>query len=87
MKASRPISSARGAFLAQQSFHLQLGGDARMIGAGHPERRLALHARAADHQIFQADEHDMAHMQLAGDIGRGDGDDKRFGISRAGLPV
>jgi hypothetical protein len=67
----------------QHFFHLQLGGDAGMVGAGHPERGLALHPGAANHQIFQGDKHDVAHVQFAGDVGRRNGDGKRFGVGRA----
>src|SRR5690606_9654165 len=63
----------------------QLRGDAGVVGARNPERRIALHASAANHEIFQGDEHGMAHMQLTGHVRRGNGDDKWFGIVGAGF--
>ncbi len=71
------------ALVAQHPFHLELGGDAGVIGSGNPQRGPTLHPRAADHQVFQGDEHGVAHVEFAGDVGRGDGDDERLGVGRA----
>ena len=51
-----------------------LRGDARMIGAGLPERVEAAHAVPADQHILQRVVEGMAHMQNARNIGRWDHD-------------
>ncbi len=51
-----------------------------MVGARQPHGRVALHAVVADHQVFHGDKEGVAQVQLAGDVGRRDGDD----IGRAG---
>ena len=64
------------AFLGQLFHHLDLGGDGSVIGAGQPQGRIALHAVIAGQCILQGAVHGMAHMQLAGDVGRGHHDGK-----------
>ena len=49
---------------------LELGGDASVIAAGEPQGAQAPHARMARHQVFHGDEHGVAQVQLAGDVGR-----------------
>ena len=72
-----------GAFAHQHLLHLELRGDARVVVARHPQRRVAAHALVADHQVFQRDEHRVAQVQLAGEVGRRDADHERLGV-RAG---
>ena len=73
---SRPSSSRFMPSLASIFLHQHLGGNAGMVGAGHPQGRDALHAVVADHQIFHGDEHGMPGVQFTGHVGRGDGDDE-----------
>ena len=51
-----------------------------MVGAGNPERGIALHAVVTDHQVLDADEHGVSDMQLAGHVRRRDGDDERLDV-------
>ena len=76
----------------QFAFDHHLGGDARMVGAGLPERVMAAHPVPADQDILQRVVEGMAHMQRAGDIGRRDHDGEGFvaggvgpGLERLGL--
>ncbi len=70
----------------QVLFHLQLGGDAGMVAARHPQRRDALHTVVADHQVLHRHEHNMPQVQFTGHVGRRDGDDERlFGRVKTGL--
>ena len=57
-------------FLGHGVHHLHLGGDGGVVGAGQPQGGVALHAVVTDRRILQKAVHGMAHMQLAGDIGR-----------------
>ena len=59
------------AFLAHGLHHFCLGSNGCMVGAGHPQGGIALHTLAADQNILQSVVHGMAHVQLAGNIGRG----------------
>ena len=63
---------------ASSFLHLELGRDPGVVGARHPQGRHALHALVADHQVFHRDEHGMAQVQLAGHVGRRNGDDEGF---------
>ena len=56
-----------------------------MVRSRYPERGLALHARMANHQVFNADEQGMPDVQGARYVGRGDADDVGFGILRRNL--
>ena len=62
------------------TFHHELRCDAGVVGAGHPQSWDAFHAMVAGHQIFHADEHGVAKMQFASDVGRRDGDDERLDV-------
>ena len=83
--SSRPDCLAAGAFLAQHALHLQLGGDAGVVAAGHPQRGPPLHAVVADHQVLHGHEDGVAQVQLAGHVGRRHGDDERLGVRRGDL--
>ena len=76
--------AARFSLLGQFAFDHHLGRDARMIGAGLPERVKAAHPVPADQHILQRVVEGMAHMQNARHIGRRDHDGiglgPRFGI-------
>ena len=65
------------ALLDPQIFlHLDLGGDAGVVGAGHPQGGVALHPLEASEDVLQRAVQGVAHVQLAGDIGRGHHDGK-----------
>jgi hypothetical protein len=51
-----------------------LGSDAGVIGAGLPEHVAAAHALEAREHVLQGVVERMAHMQRAGDVGRGNDD-------------
>ena len=68
---------ARRALIAQQSFDFDLRGDARVIGAGHDQSRLALHAMKARQTIVNRVLEGVTQMQNAGHVGRRNRDDKR----------
>ncbi len=53
-----------------------LGRDARVVLAGHPERRVAAHAMIANHDVFQRGGDGVAQMQRARHVGRRHGDDE-----------
>ena len=72
------------AFRGQLPFHHVLGGDAGMVGAGHPEGVEAVHALEPDQDILQGIVEGVAHMQDAGDVGRRD-DDAKAGLGAIGL--
>jgi hypothetical protein len=55
--------------LAQLLFHLDLGGNARMVHTGNPEGIIALHPLKADDAVLQGRVHGVTHVQLAGDVG------------------
>ncbi len=77
-KLLAPQFLALEAFFGQLLFHLELGGDAGMVGARHPEGGNALHAVVADHQVFHRNEHGMSQVQFAGHVGRRDRDNERL---------
>ena len=58
-------------FLAENFFHLDLGGNAGMVGAGQPQSGVALHTLIAGQDILQGGVKGVAHMELASDVGRG----------------
>ncbi len=76
---------AAGALVAQLALDLELGGDAGVVGAGHPQRRAAAHALVADHQVLQRDEQGVALVQHAGHVGRRDGDHEGLGVGAGRL--
>ena len=47
-----------------------LGGDAGVVGAGHPQRVVALHPVPADQQVLHHVVHGVPHVQGAGDVGQ-----------------
>ena len=68
-------------FLGQALFghgvhHLHLRGDGSVVRAGQPQGGVALHAVVTNRRILQKAVHGMAHMQLAGDVGRRHDDGK-----------
>ena len=66
-------------FLLQQAaFDHGLRGDARMIGARHPQGFEALHPLLADEDVLQGVVQGVAQVQGAGDVGRRD--DDRVGL-------
>ena len=54
--------------LAQLLFHLDLGGDAGVIGAGDPQGGVALHPLKSGQNILQGAVHGMAHVELPGNV-------------------
>ena len=65
-------------FLEQTAFDDRLRGDARVVGARHPERVVALHPPRADEQILQAVVEGVAEVEGAGDIRRRNDDRECF---------
>ena len=47
-----------------------LGGDAGVVGAGHPQRVVAQHPVPADQQVLHDVVHGVPHVQGAGDVGQ-----------------
>ena len=56
------------ALLPERPLHLGLGGNARVVAAGHPDGIEPLHTVIADQNILQSVVQSMAHVQLARDI-------------------
>ncbi len=54
----------------QLLLHLDLGGDTGVVGAGNPQRGVALHPLKAGEDILQRAVQGMAHVELACYIGR-----------------
>ncbi len=74
------------AFFGKLPLDHVLGGDARMVGAGQPERVVAAHAMIAGQDILQGVVQGMADMQNTGDIGRRNNDgEPGFAILHRGL--
>ena len=75
---------AEYALLAELLLYDVLGGYARMVGAGHPEGRLAAHAVVADQDVLEGVVEAMAYVEDARDVGRGNDDDEGLlaGIAR-----
>jgi hypothetical protein len=59
-----------------------LGRDARVVGAGHPERVVAVHPLVADQDVLQRVVERVAQMKRAGDVRRRD--DDAVGLLRRG---
>ena len=55
------------------ALHHQLGGDAGVVGARQPQRAQPLHALPADDDVDLGVLQHVAHVQVAGDIGRRQG--------------
>ena len=66
--------------------HLDLGGDAGVVGARDPQGGISLHPLKANEDVLQGAVHGVAHVELAGDVGRrhDDGIGLLFGIPDAG---
>ena len=62
------------ALLGQLALDHVLGGDPGVVGAGHPEHVVALHAPVAAEDVLEGVVEGMAHVQDAGDVGRRDDD-------------
>ena len=65
---------AGDALVGKLLVNLGLGGDAGMVGAEHPARGTALHARMTRARILNRLVERMAHVQHARDVGRRDDD-------------
>ena len=63
--------------LAQLLLHFDLRGNARMVGAGHPQRAEALHPLVADEDVLERLVECVSHMELARDVRRGNDDRER----------
>ena len=61
-------------FLEQPLLDDRLGGDAGVVGAGHPEAVVALHPPPADQDVLQRVVERVAQVQRAGDVRRRDHD-------------
>ena len=75
-----------GAFLAvlgQFTLYHHLGCDACVVGAGLPERVIALHPLPADQDVLQRVVEGMTHVQDAGNVRRGDHD--AVGVAALGV--
>ena len=64
----------RLAFLGEHSVEHHLGGDRCVIHAWHPQRRIALHSRTADHCVFDCRRERVADVQRPRDVWRRLGD-------------
>ena len=58
------------ALLAQLLLHTDLGGDACVVHARYPQRRIALHPLVADENVLHGGIHGVAHVKLSGHVGR-----------------
>ena len=76
---------AAQALLGQFALHHVLGGDARVVHAGHPQRGVALHPAPPDQRVDQRVVERVADVQRAGDVRRGDHHAERR-VLRAGVP-
>mmetsp|Transcript_69844 Transcript_69844/g.216856 ORF Transcript_69844/g.216856 Transcript_69844/m.216856 type:complete len:349 (+) Transcript_69844:2293-3339(+) len=66
--------------LVEQPLHDTLRGDARMVGAGHPEGHVATHAVPTCERVLDAVTECVAEVQIARDIGRRDHHDEPLGL-------
>ncbi len=66
-----------------ERLHHGLRRDAGVIGAGHPEGVVALHAPPADQHVLQRVIECVAHVQRAGHVGRRNDDGERLAVRRA----
>ena len=67
------------ALLGKLTLDHHLRGDAGVIGARLPQHVAALHAPIAAQHVLQRVVERVAHVQVAGDVGRRDHDAERFG--------
>ena len=72
------------ALLRQVSLDHHLRRDARMVGADHPARVLALQPRVADQDVLQCVVERVADVERAGDVGRRVDDRPRFSAGALG---
>ena len=85
------VVTGQALFLAQVLLNLDLGGNARVVGAGHPQRFITLHALGADEDILQGLVERVTHVQLTGHVRRRDNDGIGFlvrvdlGMEEAGV--
>ena len=70
------FDALRGEFV----HHLGFGGDRSVVGTGHPESILALHARAADEDILDCVVEHVPHVKHTGYIRRRDNDSVGFAL-------
>ena len=56
--------------LAENLFHLDLCGNARVVNAGQPQGGVSLHTLIAGQNVLKRGVKGVAHVELAGDIGR-----------------
>ncbi len=83
--ASRPIVRRSGLLaLGELALDHHLRGDAGVVGARLPQHVAALHAPIAAQHVLQRVVERMAHMQVAGDVGRRDDDAERLGVGALG---
>ena len=68
------VVTGQALLLAEVFLYLDLGRDARVVGAGHPQGLVALHTLGADQDVLQGLVERMAHVELAGHV-RGRDDD------------
>ena len=64
------VIAGQALLFAQVFLDLDLRGDAGVVGAGQPQRLVALHPLEAGQDILQRAVERVAHVQLAGDIRR-----------------
>lgn len=71
---------------AQVFLHLDLGGNAGVVAAWHPQGVVALHALIADQDILQRAVQGVAHVQLPRHIGgRHDNGERLLAVIRLGV--
>ena len=66
--------------VAEAALHHGLRGDAGVVGAGHPQGVVALHAPPADQHVLQRVVEGVAHVQGAGHVRRRDDDAERLAV-------
>ena len=69
---------ARRAFFGQLALDHHLRGNAGVVGARHPQREPSAHAPPAGENVHLRLVEHVAHVQAAGDVGRGQKDRERL---------
>ena len=64
------VIAGQALLVAERLLHLDLGGDARVVGAGQPEGGIALHPLKAGQNVLEGGVQGVAHVELAGDVRR-----------------
>ena len=64
------------ALFAHLGYDFSLGGDGSVVGAGHPQSSVTLHALVAGQDVLPGLIHGVAHVQLAGNVRRRHHDSK-----------